>query len=431
MARNPEIVTIDPDLASRADTKRAAQMAHFNVVGEAGYGVEAVVVARERQPDAFLVSVEEPVVLALQTIEQLADAASNAPTIVYSSLADAQSVRRAMVAGARDFIVKPLGPEELSRAVYRVLGQEERRRMRTAGLTSATARGTVLTVFGAKGGIGKTTISTNLAATLANITGAGVCLVDMDTRFGDVAIMMDIAVEASIADVARHIEELDRDKIRDYLVQHYSGVSILPAPLHPTEWRNMTPDYIEKIVELLAQTHDYVVIDTPGTFNELIAATLEVADLILLVTSMDIASVKDTALALELLRAANVSGDKVKLIINHSTASNSLGEEDVSRALESEVFWRIPYDLNVSRTTQLGQPIVIAKPYARVSRSIIDLAHALTGTTQEKRGFVDRFLGRSVTGGRGAPLAGGTDKGSSASKASSRGGGVEQFTQDA
>jgi pilus assembly protein CpaE len=397
MARNPEIVTIDPDLGSRAETKRAAQLGHFSVIGEAGYGVEAVTVAKEHTPDVFLVSFEEPVALALQTIAALADAVPNAPTIVYSSLADAGSVRRAMIAGARDYIIKPLKPEDLSRAVYGVLEQEERKRMRDAGETSeAAARGTIITVFGAKGGIGKTTISTNLATTLAKMTGANVCLVDMDTRFGDVAIMMDVAVEASIADVARRIDELDRDKIRDYLVKHHSGVSILPAPLHPTEWRNLTPQHIEKIVELLAQTHDYVVIDTPGTFNELIATTLELANLILLVTSMDIASIKDTALALEMLRAASVSEDKVKLTINHSTAANSLREEDVSRVLEYEVFWQIPHDLAVSSSTQLGQPIVIAKPYARVSRAIIDLAHTLTGTRQEKRGFLDRFLGRSA-----------------------------------
>jgi len=397
MARNPEIVTIDPDLSSRAETRRATQLAHFQVVGESGYGVEAVTVAKEAPPDVFLVSVEEPVALALQTIEQLADAVPNAPTIVYSSLTDAQSVRRSMVAGARDYIVKPLKPEELSRAVYGVLEQEERKRLRSEGATGeVAARGTVITVFGAKGGIGKTTISTNLATTLAKITGASVCLLDMDTRFGDVAIMMDIAVEASIADVAKKIDEIDRDKIKDYLVKHYSGVNILPAPLHPTEWRNMTPQHIEKIVELVAQTHDYVVIDTPGTFNELIAATLELANLILLVTSMDIASIKDTALALEMLRAAGVSEDKVKLTINHSTAANSLREDDVARVLEYDVFWRIPHDLSVASSTQLGQPIVIAKPYARVSRSIIDLAHALTGTRQEKRGFLDRFLGRSA-----------------------------------
>jgi pilus assembly protein CpaE len=397
MARNPEIITIDPDLGSRAETKRAVQLAHMNVVGEAGYGVEAVTVAREHQADVFLVSLEEPVALALQTVEQLADAAPGVPTIVYSSQSDAQSVRRSMIAGARDYIIKPLKPEDLSRAVYGVLEQEERKRLRQDGTTvESAARGTVITIFGAKGGIGKTTISTNLATTLAKMTGANVCLLDMDTRFGDVAIMMDVAVEASIADVARHIDEIDRDKIRDYLVKHHSGVSILPAPLHPTEWRNMTPQHIEKIVELLAQTHDYVVIDTPGTFNELIATTLELANLILLVTSMDIASIKDTALALEMLRAAAVSEDKVKLTINHSTAANSLREEDVSRVLEYDVFWRIPHDLSVSSSTQLGQPIVIAKPYARVSRSIIDLAHTLTGTRQEKRGFLDRFLGRSA-----------------------------------
>ncbi len=397
MARNPEVVTVDPDLGSRAETKRAVQIAHFTVVGEGGYGVEAVTVAKERPSDVFLVSVEEPVALALQTIESLADVAPGIPTIVYSSLADAQSVRRAMVAGARDYLVKPLKPEDLSRAVYGVLEQEEKKRLRADGQgTEASARGTVITVFGAKGGIGKTTISTNLAVTLAKMTGANVCLLDMDTRFGDVAIMMDVAVESSIADVARKIEEIDRDKIRDYLVKHHSGVSILPAPLHPTEWRNMTPQHIERIVELLAQTHDYVVVDTPGTFNELIAATLELANLILLVTSMDIASIKDTALALEMLRAAGVSEDKVKLMINHSTAANSLREEDVSRVLEYDVFWRIPHDLSVSSSTQLGQPIVVAKPYARVSRSIIELAHALTGTRQEKRGFLDRVLGRSA-----------------------------------
>src|SRR5438067_765756 len=269
MARNPEIVTIDPDLGSRAETKRAAQLAHFSVIGEAGYGVEAVTVAN-------------------------------------------------------------------------------------------------------------------------------VCVLDMDTRFGDVAIMMDVAVEASIADVARRIDELDRDKIRDFLVKHHSGVSILPAPLHPTEWRNLTPQHIERIVELLAQTHDYVVIDTPGTFNELIATTLELANLILLVTSMDIASIKDTALALEMLRAASVSEDKVKLIINHSTSSNSLRPEDVERVLEYEVYWRIPHDVAVSNSNQLGQPIVITKPYARPSRAISEIASNLAGVRRERRGFLDPVLGPST-----------------------------------
>lgn len=395
MPKNLEVVVVDPDVNSRADTNRALTIARFTVSGEAGYGIDAVTMAQERNPDVVVLAMEEPVARAAQTMGGLADALPETPIIVYSSLSDAASVRRAMVAGARDYLVKPPRPEELARAIYSVLEQEERRRTRMTGDTASTAaRGTVITVFGAKGGIGKTTISTNLATALSRSTNSAVAIVDMDTRFGDVAIMMDVVVEFSIADVGRNIEGVDRDSIRDYLVRHSSGVQILPAPLHPTEWGALHRHHIAKVIELLSQTHDYVIVDTPGAFNELVATALESADIILLVTSMDIASIKDTALALEMLRAASVSEDKVKLIINHSTSSNSLRPEDVERVLEYEVFWRIPHDVAVSNSNQLGQPIVLAKPYARASRAITDIAYTLAGLRREKKGFLDRVLGR-------------------------------------
>jgi pilus assembly protein CpaE len=398
VARDPEIIVVDPDPDVRADLKHMLTVGKLAVVGEADYGIEAVTAAKEHPPDIFLVSMEEPVARALQTIEMLGGVAPKAAILVYSSLADAGSVRRAMVAGARDYLMKPLKPEDVTRAVYAILEQEERHRLQQEGgaRNESIGHGTVLTVFGAKGGIGKTTIATNLSAALVNITQANVALVDMDTRFGDVAIMMDIAVERSIADLGRHIDELDRESIKDSLARHHTGVSILPAPLHPTEWRSVTPQHIEKIIDLLAQGHDYVVIDTPGTFNEIVAATLELGDLILLITSMDIASIKDTALALEMLRAAEVSEDKVKLVINHSTSANSLRDEDVERVLEYQVTWRLPHDYNVANANQLGLPIVVAKPYARVSRAIMDMAYDLSGAPRERKGFMERFLGRTA-----------------------------------
>jgi pilus assembly protein CpaE len=397
VARDPEVIVVDPDLDARSDIRHMLTTAKLAVVGEADYGIEAVTATREHPPDIFLVSMEEPVARALQTIEMLGSAAPRAAIIVYSSLADAASVRRAMVAGARDYLIKPLKPEDVLRAVYGILEQEERRRLQVEGEASEPiARGTVVTVFGAKGGIGKTTIATNLSAALVNATAANVALVDMDTRFGDVAIMMDVAVEHSIADLGKRVDELDRESIKESLARHHTGVAILPAPLHPTEWRNLTPQHIEKIVDLLAQGYDWVVIDTPGTFNEIIAMTLELADMILLVTSMDIASIKDTALALEMLRAADVSEDKVKLVINHSTSANSLREEDVERVLEYQVTWRIPHDYNVASANQLGIPIVTAKPYARVSRAVTDIAYDLSGAPRERKGFLERFLGRAV-----------------------------------
>ena len=396
MARDPEIIVVDPDMDARSDTAHMLEASDLTVVAESDHGIDAVAAAKEHPPDVFLISMEEPVARALQTIEMVTSAAPNAATIVTSSLADANSVRRAMVAGARDYLIKPLKPEDITRAVYGVLEQEERKRQQAGGeLEAPVGRGMIVTIFGAKGGIGKTTIATNLATALVRMTNSNVTLVDMDTRFGDVAIMMDVAVEHSIADLGKRVDELDRESIKAELTPHHTGVSILPAPLHPTEWRNLTPDHITKIVNLLAEGHDYVIIDTPGTFNEIIAATLELGDVILLITSMDIASIKDTALALEMLRAADISEDKVKLIINHSTSANSLREEDVERVLEYEVTWRIPHDYNVSNSNQLGIPIVIAKPYARLSRAVTEMAHALSGTPRERKGFLERFLGRA------------------------------------
>ena len=395
MPKNLEVVVVDPDVNSRADTNRALSLSHFTVSGEAGYGIDAVSMAKEKDPDVIVLAMEEPVARAAQAMSSLADALPNTPIIVYSSLSDAVSVRRAMVSGARDYLVKPPRPEELARAIYSVLEQEERRRTRLTGDTASTAaRGTVITVFGAKGGIGKTTISTNLAAALQKNTDSSVAIVDMDTRFGDVAIMMDVVVEFSIADVGRNIDTVDRESISDYLVRHSSGVEILPAPLHPSEWGALHRQHIAKVIDLLSQTRDYVIVDTPGAFNELVATALEAAHIILLVTSMDIASIKDTALALEMLRAASVPEDKVKLIINHSTSSNSLRPEDVERVLEYEVYWRIPHDVAVSSSNQLGQPIILAKPYARASRAITDIAFSLAGLRRERRGFLDRVLNR-------------------------------------
>ena len=397
MPRDPEIIVVDPDLDARADLKHMLGLVKLSVVGESDFGIEAVTVAKEHPADVFLISMEEPVARTIQTIEMLGSVAPKSAIVVYSSLADAASVRRAMVAGARDYLIKPLRPEDVSRAVYGILEQEERRRLQQEGDQSQpVGRGTVVTIFGAKGGIGKTTIATNLSAALVNATQSNVALVDMDTRFGDVAIMMDIAVEHSIADLGRRLDQLDRESIKDSLARHHTGVSILPAPLHPTEWRDLTAQHIEKIIDLLAQGYDWVVIDTPCTFNEIIAATLEIGDIILLITSMDIASIKDTALALEMLRAADVSEDKVKLLINHSTSANSLREEDVERVLEYKVTWRIPHDYNVASANQLGIPIVTAKPYARVSRAIMDLAYDLSGVSRERKGFLERFIGRAV-----------------------------------
>jgi len=306
MARNPRVIVIAPEPVSRDEIQKMLALSGFAVLGEAGYGIEAVSLAKKTEPDVVVIAIEEPLIRALQTVEAMADLLPQSPIIGYSSIKDSASMRKAMVAGVKDYLSAPVKEEELINSIHTVMAQEERRRARLSGeMDEPIAAGTVITVFGAKGGIGKTTIATNLATALVQKTKQSVVVVDLDTRFGDVAILMDIPVERSIADLAMPEEEITREVAEECVYTHNTGVVILPAPIRPTDWRNVHAGHIERVVQLLMQTHDYVILDTPGTFNDIVARALEMATMVVLVCTVDMASLKDTLLAIDMLRSWN------------------------------------------------------------------------------------------------------------------------------
>lgn len=398
MAENARVLIVDEDVESRGDVQRRLVKSQFVVAGACGYGAQALSLASEVTPQAVLVGIEEPMARPLQTIEALCGVLSHVPVIAYSSRKDAESARRAVLAGARDYVTKPFKSGQPGQSILAALEQLQRRQPREEGQAAQPiASGIVITVYGAKGGIGKTTVAANLATALAQITGGSVALADMDTQFGDVAIMMDIPVERTIVELARRANEVDRELVRDYLVRHWSQVRVLPAPFDPSEWRDVTPDQMGKIIGVLAQTHDFVVVDTPASFNDIVAVALDKANIVLLVTSMDISSIKNTVVVLKLLASSSFPQEKVKLTINHASAANTLREEDIKSVLNQDVFWRIPYDEGVSASVQSGKPVVIAKPGARVSQSILDLAAFLSGKEKTPQpnargGWIGRLL---------------------------------------
>ncbi|HEX5940014.1 MAG TPA: AAA family ATPase [Dehalococcoidia bacterium] len=394
MAKTPEVLIVDQDLDARAEMSKSLRGAGFAIAGEAAYGMEAVATAREVSPDIVMVHVEEPSSRPLQTSEALANALPHTPLVVYSALTDAGSVRRAMLSGAKDYLALPVRSSELGKSLYIVLEQEERKRMRLSGeMGEVQGYATVLTVFGAKGGVGKTTLSVNLSTALIRETGQSVCLMDLDTSFGDVTTLLDMPFERTLSDAVKNVEFLNRGNIREFLTRHSNGLNVLPAPASPADWANITPQNVRQVIKLLAETHDYLIIDTPGAFNEVVAASLEAASLVLMVTSMDMASIKDTIVALDLLRSWSFPEEKLKIAVNHSSQANGVKPEDLSTALSREIFWQIPYDRAITATNQIGQPAVMSKPGARVSQSVTELARLLAGVRAgNSRGFMRRFL---------------------------------------
>lgn len=388
MARNLSTLVVDPNPDSRLDVSKTLSAAGLEILGEAGYGTEATFLAAEIRPSVILLALEDPPVRGLATLEALQQQMPDTPVLTYSTSADAQLMRQAMRAGARDLLSKPLREAELREAIHTVLSQEEQRQVaRWSEQSAASARGTVLTIAGAKGGIGKTAIATNLAIAIRALTRQEVALVDGDAQFGDVAVMMDMDVERSLADLARDEPEIDRDVIRRYLRRHESGVNMLMAASEPNDWRAVQPEHISAMARVLSETHEYVIIDTPGAMNEAVAASLNEAAIVFLVTSLDVSSVKDTKTALRILQSWAMPPSRVRLIVNDNTRASAVSVSDVERACDIKASLTIKYDNRVGVAVQTGKPLMLSEPRSRFARSVMELAEQVTGTATREASF--------------------------------------------
>lgn len=384
---NIRLLIVDPDVNFRTDFKRELQRSGVTVVGEADYGADALSLIESEKPDAIAVAWQDPSARPEQTLESIAQSLPTAPLLVYSALADLASARRAIQAGAHDYLTKPVTAKEFNDALTKAFAQIERRRIGELGAQAPVSEGVVISLFGAKGGIGKTTLATNLAVALTRFRQESVALMDIDTRFGDVALVLDLEPTRNITDVIRNIDEVDRFNIRSYLTPHQSGVGVLTAPTRPSEWRQVQPGHVARLIKALSQTHDFVVLDTPGFFTELVGVALDMSDLVLLVTTLDVSSIKDCAMAVDMLSNSDYPMDRVKLVINHPSSIQRVDLKQVSEVTNCEVFWNVPFDKAIVSGSQAGTPIVLSKPNSRGARSMIDLALAISGGKRERKRF--------------------------------------------
>ncbi len=397
----PTILVIDPDHEAALELSQLVGQAGFVSLGDAGMGIEALTAARELSPALVLIRIDEPLERALRTLERLNESSPDLPTVGFSSRPSSMALRQSMRSGACDYLESPGSVEDVERTVTRALDRKAHERSRRRGeLPPPVALGTIITVFGAKGGIGKTTIAANLAISLARCANQSVALVDLDTRFGDVAIALDLEVERSIADLVRNLDGIDRQTLRNWLTRHDSGVWVLPAPSRPREWRDLHPDDVRNVIDVLAQTHDFVVVDTPGAFSEFVGVALDVATVTLAVTTPEIASIKDTVVALDLLRQHFDDGlPKVRILVNQEGWGTSISVAAVEATVGEPVWWAIPHDVDVLKSTQLGLPVVLGRPDSKAAREFRDMARALSGglplsgRVRSGRGRLGRMFG--------------------------------------
>jgi len=385
VAKTPSILIVDSDIQARYEAKQVVKASGLTLAGESGFGMEAVNAANELKPDTILVGVSEPMERPLQTVESLQSLLPDTPIIVYSDSKDIETIRKAMMSGARDFLSRPIKPETMRTSVLLALESEEKKKLRQLGqLPGAATAGTIVTVFGAKGGIGKSTISTNVAVALARMERSSVCIVDLDNGFGDIAGMLDVRPERTLFDMVRDLDMIDRDDIARYVTKHeLSELDVLAGPT-VLEWRKLTPDQVRRVVEFLAKNYDTVVLDTSGMLSEMCEMAVEIATIVLWITTTEFASVKDSLEAMRALKLLSYSQERVRIVMNAISPDDGVRPSVVQDALQRDVFWNIPYDKKVRQGTHLGQPIVITAPQSIAAKSLTDLATVIAGGRLDK-----------------------------------------------
>lgn len=295
--------------------------------------------------------------------------------------------RRAIKAGAADFIITPFEADHFVNAVRDAAARGEKRRAVTGPLVfpedDSNAEGTsrphgkVIVVYSGKGGVGCTTLATNLALRLHGAETPTV-LVDGDFQYGDVSLLLNQQTSVSICDLVSYSEDLDLEIIRDVLRSHASGLKILAAAPKPEMADAIFPDAVRSILEFLGSHYAYVVVDTSSTLDDLSLAIFDVADLFVLITTPELPSVKNTRFIMDIFHDLGVPKERLCLAFNQVNNRDEITRDMLQKNLNIDVGAEIPYDRESVRTSiNRGQPLLLEGKSSAVARGMIDLVGAV------------------------------------------------------
>jgi pilus assembly protein CpaE len=258
--------------------------------------------------------------------------------------------------------------------------------------------GKLFTVFSPKGGVGKTTLAVNLAVALAK-DGQSVCLVDLDLAFGDVAITLQMFPSRTIADAA-HLQDLDAETLQNLITPHHDNMSALVAPVQPDAKDTISAALVGKVLRLLKGRFDCVVVDTAPAFDEHVLQAFDESDMILLVTTLDVPTLKNVKMATETLDLLNFGPSKRRLILNRADDKVGLTADKVESTLDMAILSSIPSSAEVATSTNAGEPITRSSPRHPVSQAITTLARALVGDLESSDRVSKEIKRRTAVPGR-------------------------------
>lgn len=393
------VLIVDDFAETRENIRKLLQFeADIEVVAAARTGREGIQASQEVNPDVVLMDINMPDMDGIAATEAIRQKLPNVQVVILSVQGDQNYMRRAMLVGARDFLTKPPMPDELVAAIRRAgkMAHEEREKANQAYTTvpggiitsmasTPNSRGKIIMMYSPKGGTGCTTIAVNLAVALHN-EESRVVLVDANLQFGDVAIFLNEQGKNTIVDLTPRVDELDPDIVDSVLVKNSSsGVHLLASPSHPESTDKVSPDQLTKLLRYLSQLYAYVIVDSSTYLNDISLAALDAADLIVLIGTQDIPSIKNDRLFLDLLLTLNIPSEKIAFVINKFDKRIAISPEKIGDNLKQKVLAIIPLDdRTVIPAMNRGVPFMIDNKAAPAARGVYGLAETLRARLVKK-----------------------------------------------
>jgi pilus assembly protein CpaE len=279
--------------------------------------------------------------------------------------------RQAMRAGVSDVLPAMADLEEVGEVLDRAVA-ESGRLQALAEEDAEEPKGTVIATFATKGGTGKSFVATNLATLLAERHPREVVLVDLDLQAGDAALMLQLLPERGLGEVAEFGPGLDQDALRSCLTPTRDNLYVLAAPAHPIHAEEVTPEVVVRVLDLLREMFRFVVIDGPPFFTDQLLAALDDIDILAVVSSLDVPSIKNLRMSMETLAELGVPRERLRLILNRADSKVGLTVREVEKSLGTTIDLQMPSSREVPFAVNQGQAIVSFRPKSPVSRSLRD-----------------------------------------------------------
>jgi pilus assembly protein CpaE len=329
----------------------------IEVVAVAGTGHDGIECSRQYKPDIVLMDINMPDMDGITAASSVIQEVPTAQVIMVSVQSEADYLRRAMLAGARDFVTKPFSAEELISTIHRVYKMGLARAAAAppvmpaapvagqpmAGSFGAYRQGKIVAVFGTKGGIGTSVIAINLAVALSR-QDRKVALVDASLHFGDVGVLLNLQATRSLADVSKVISDLDAELIETMLTPHSSGVKALLAPGRPELAELVSAEHLKAVLTEMRSMFDYIIVDTTRTLKDEILAVLDSADRIVLLGTPDIPSIKNARTFFEVADALAYPPAKTLFVLNKMDRRSLISAKEIEAHIKHPVAAQLPVD---------------------------------------------------------------------------------------